>query len=315
MMDLLEKVYGILNFAENHKLGHWQGKHSFQWRGNTTSGINLGIVSIIHGNEFGGLYLFYNLAKFFISLNEKSYFPAVSVKFIFGHTQAFKENKRFLERDLNRCFSEIDFNEDTSMEWKIAIRVKQDLMNCNYILDLHQTQGESDSDFFIYPETKNNVVFQRCLNLKAPVVLHDLSFSLDGDTVDTWASQVGKTAITYEMGGLNGGEEQIRKIFNSLKDIILGPSDRDIFHNLKYCKVEYDFFTWGDTILKDSFLELVPGLKNFSILKPNDDFLLNKRTGIVTKHKEGGIVLFPKYGKQRESSSELCRLLKPIRIF
>ncbi|WP_066380426.1 MULTISPECIES: aspartoacylase [unclassified Anabaena] len=100
------------------------------------------IVGGTHGNEFTGAYLVKKLEKF-PHLIQKYNFEILT---LLGNPQAFAAGKRYIEKDLNRCFLVENLQDTTlnSYEDNRAKTIYQTLLNSSpsqvdVIIDLHST--------------------------------------------------------------------------------------------------------------------------------------------------------------------------------
>jgi hypothetical protein len=91
--------------------------------------MKIAVVAYVHGNEDLGV----------------SSFP-----FFIANMEAKKQNKRFIDVDLNRCFpGKLDGN----CEEKAAAELLEKLKDFDYVIDIHSTTADTESFVII---TKNN---------------------------------------------------------------------------------------------------------------------------------------------------------------
>lgn len=100
---------------------------------------NVVLVGGTHGNELTGVYLLKNWEK-----KEREY--EFNLNFFYGNPEAIKEGRRYVEKDLNRCFSNTSFEEQTqNLETDRALELKDKIMGgknpADFIIDLHTTTG------------------------------------------------------------------------------------------------------------------------------------------------------------------------------
>lgn len=102
----------------------------------------LAIVGGTHGNEFTGIYLLKKWQKN-TALVERSNF---TTEMIFANPQAYVQNKRYVEHDLNRCFSQTDLgnNQLNSIEQIRAKEINQQIgpkgqPRIDFVIDMHTT--------------------------------------------------------------------------------------------------------------------------------------------------------------------------------
>ncbi len=102
------------------------------------------IMAWVHGNEKSGVRVFEQLRNIEID--------AWIVYFIIANSEALALNKRFVEKNMNRCF--VDTPQGNSYEEKRAQEIIPYLRKANYLLDLHNTTIQKSEAFLIceYPE-------------------------------------------------------------------------------------------------------------------------------------------------------------------
>ncbi|BCL36377.1 aspartoacylase [Nostoc sp. MS1] len=100
------------------------------------------IVGGTHGNEFTGAFLVKKFEKY-PNLIQKSSFETLT---ILGNPKAFKTGKRYIEKDLNRCFLEENLQnlhlssyEDIRAKEITAILKEDNQTKVDVIIDLHST--------------------------------------------------------------------------------------------------------------------------------------------------------------------------------
>jgi aspartoacylase len=100
------------------------------------------IVGGTHGNEFTGAYLIQKFEQFPHLIQQ----PSFETLTFLGNPQAFKEGKRYIEKDLNRCFlnenlqdSSLSTYEDTRAKTMYQILVHEGKSQVDMIVDLHST--------------------------------------------------------------------------------------------------------------------------------------------------------------------------------
>ena len=100
------------------------------------------IVGGTHGNEFTGAYLVKKFEKF-PNLIKRPSFETIS---LLGNPEAFKAVRRYLDKDLNRCFTRdnLENNQSYSQEDKRAKFINNKLgpkgnARVDFILDLHSS--------------------------------------------------------------------------------------------------------------------------------------------------------------------------------
>ncbi|OKH50451.1 aspartoacylase [Calothrix sp. HK-06] len=102
----------------------------------------IAIVGGTHGNELTGVYL----ARKFKNNQDLITRPSFSSQVLFGNPKAIQECRRYIDKDLNRCFSPADLQNATltSYEDARAKEIQQILLSpeglpIDIIIDLHST--------------------------------------------------------------------------------------------------------------------------------------------------------------------------------
>lgn len=102
------------------------------------------IVGCVHGDEKIG-------AEVIKILQRKLKAENVSIKYILANEEAFRQNKRFIESDLNRSFPG-DF--DGTREQEIAYSLMGELGGVSCVVDIHSTTASVDDFIITVGETK-----------------------------------------------------------------------------------------------------------------------------------------------------------------
>jgi len=140
----------------------------------------LAIVGGTHGNEFTGIYLL----KKWQQSPELVARDSFSTEMLFANPAAHQQNKRYVEHDLNRCFSVADLADDSlgSIEQRRAKEINAQLgpkgdPRVDFIIDLHTTTSNMGPTLLI---TKKGKFYNQ---LAAYIKLHmpDAMISCDED--------------------------------------------------------------------------------------------------------------------------------------
>mmetsp|Transcript_63418 Transcript_63418/g.148493 ORF Transcript_63418/g.148493 Transcript_63418/m.148493 type:complete len:324 (+) Transcript_63418:26-997(+) len=164
----------------------------------------LAIVGGTHGNETNGVHL----AKHFLrnpSLVKRGSFET---EVMLSNSAAIRQNTRYVEEDLNRCYLLADLQNDetstSSLERKRAREVdallgpkSSDTPRCDFIVDLHNTTAATGVALLMAPDDEF-----------AHEVGHYLSTLDDSVRVVEWNDQpdwalcpsVGRSGLTFEVG-------------------------------------------------------------------------------------------------------------------
>ena len=111
------------------------------------------IVCFLHGNEGYGLKV----------CESQSFFP-----FFIGNPVAVKENKRFVETDMNRCFPGCV---DGTEEELLAHNLKEKLKQFDFVIDLHSSSNDCPLFGIVTKVNEEKIEFARRLGLKKLVVM------------------------------------------------------------------------------------------------------------------------------------------------
>jgi len=107
------------------------------------AGKKIVILAGVHGNEVCGI-------KAFNELIPNIKIEKGKVTFIYSNLKAIKQNKRFIEKNLNRCFFEKQSSEiKESLEGKTAKEIMPYLRNADAMLDIHASFTPNSLPFII----------------------------------------------------------------------------------------------------------------------------------------------------------------------
>lgn len=280
--------------------------------------IALTLMGITHGNETAGIAVLNSLLAL---LSSGSLRLEIPVAFLLGNPWAAREDKRFLERDLNRSFNRAH---PEAKEERRAAELAEVLKRTDFIVDFHQTTKPSDRPFFIFPYTKPSFAFARELAPRQTIITHwGKPFSVEGMCSDEYVNSQGGTGISLELGqngfdpyqiggGVESGIWAMRTVTDRWKGGHPDPFARARADN------DPEIYTWAGVVPwpEEGFVDLDEGWTNF---KPVE---AGQRMGTVDGKPlvapVGGRMLFPKYltrDQQRALESrptELCRIMKRI---
>lgn len=275
-----------------------------------TKPYGLTLQAITHGNEVGGLEVLLSLLGM---LRSGLLQPQFSLGFALGNPAAAAEDRRFLERDLNRSFGQ---SASSSLEEKRARELEPMLEGSQFFLDIHQTIEPSTRPFFIFPYTVPSFAFAQAISGGVPIVTHwGSSFSKDGMCSDEFVNQRGGVGITLELG---------QKGFN--------PYHRGVGVLLALAAIEYagrmlksrqasrieardtEVYTWKAVVAHFEGAELNEGLYNFQHVSSGET--LGRTQDGLLRAQESGYLLFPKYRRDPNAPApkELYRIAERIRL-
>ena len=252
---------------------------------------------MIHGNEVGALPAIVNAIKLLTS-NKINY--GGKVTFLLGNKMASLQNKRFIERDLNRSFNNSGLN-GNSIEEKRALEIKKLLHTCDVLIDFHQTTMPCVEPFYIFAMHEKSYLWARALGNARIFITRKAKkpFSPDGMCCDEYMRSLYKPAVTLELG-MQGFHKQAELICLRVITKALQMTDKINFHKnslhslahknneLKYLEIKHsEKFNHPKKYLLNNFINLQHIKKN-EILGKNHD-------GKIIYSKIDGYILFPQY--------------------
>jgi aspartoacylase len=115
----------------------------------------IGAVAIVggtHGNELTGVYT----VKHWKSANLADNYPEFQIEYLLANKAAIESNRRYLEQDLNRCFTLNDLNDQSkdNKEQKLAKQINQALgpkgdARVDFIIDLHTSTANMQTNIVL----------------------------------------------------------------------------------------------------------------------------------------------------------------------
>jgi succinylglutamate desuccinylase len=279
----------------------------FLQKKDTKDNIKFTVMALTHGNEIGGLFVLINILTDIANGNMVLTF---TFGVVLGNILAFEKNKRFIDKDLNRCFAgkKVDCYEE-----KRAVEISKMLSMSDYFLDLHQTIEPSKTAFFIFPYTKKNFQFASVIGMSLPIVTHcGKGFSKDGMCTDEFVNSCGGVGISFE-SGQKGKDNKQNILTTSIVRQYIAVFNKDEDHYKD--KPLSSAYTWQQIVLcpKMGSVQLKEGLINFSSIKKED--VIATINGKKILCIQDGYILFPKYNFTDEHRpAELCRIIGRVSI-
>ncbi|MGB0834867.1 MAG: aspartoacylase [Psychrobium sp.] len=163
----------------------------------------LAIVGGTHGNEFTGIYLLKKWQRE-LSLIERSSF---SIETLFANPNAYSENKRYVDHDLNRCFEQAQL-EDDSLDSKEQVRAKEinELLGpkgnprVDFIIDLHTTTSNMGPTLLL---TKKGTFYNQLaayVTQKMPQVIVSCDEDHKANSEHHFLSSIAMDSVMVEVG-------------------------------------------------------------------------------------------------------------------
>lgn len=272
--------------------------------------IGLTVCGIIHGNEVAGLPILNALLRDVLTGHASLEIP---IALILGNPPAACQNRRFLERDLNRSFSRAH---PATWEERRARDIEKVLARTAFLLDLHQTSEPSETPFFIFPYSAQGYRFARAVAPQLPVVTHwGAPFSKDGQCTDEYVNARGGAGITLELGQNGMRDEAIAAGLAAARQALAVVTRKLAGEELPRPAGTPNLYTWGEILPfpASGGNPLRPGWYNFKAVRKGE-VLGETPEGTLVSPLDGRI-LFPKYVRDAAAArpAELCRILKPVR--
>jgi succinylglutamate desuccinylase len=172
----------------NIKIVEKQGKNE---------GKNLVILVGVHGNEVCGV-------KAADLLLQKLKIDSGKVTFVYSNLEAIKQNKRYVEQNLNRCF----FNQQSSeigqsLEGKTAKEIMPYLEEADAMLDIHASLTKDSVPFLICQESNIEIAKIFC----AEKIVCNIDEFQPGST-DSYMNLQNKPGLCFECGYANDSKTQ-----------------------------------------------------------------------------------------------------------
>ncbi len=275
--------------------------------------IGLVLMGITHGNEWAGAAVLNDtlahIAAGSINLD-------IPVAFVLGNPWAARQNKRFLERDLNRSFAR---QGPSALEEQRAVELMPVLERTAFILDFHQTTRRSDRPFFIFPHSAKSHSFARQIMPRLTIVTHwGKPFSAEGMCTDEFVNSRGGTGISLELGQNGLDSYQIAVGVDAaiwaIRAAALTSAGEVEALRARTAAVTPEIYTWANTLPwpESGFVDLVDNLDNFRLVE------LGERLGSVDDRPllapVQGRILFPKYLTRQQQSQQASRPTEVLRI-
>ncbi len=277
--------------------------------------IALTLIGLTHGNEWAGVAVLNEVLGQVAAGDVPLTAP---VAFILGNPWAALENKRFLERDLNRCFGRAAPQHREELRAQVLSEV---LQRTYRLVDFHQTMRPSDRAFFIFSYLPESLAFAGLVAPELTVVTHwSGGFSAEGMCSDEYVNKSGGRGITIELGQ-NGfdpmqiatGAAAARGAISAMAPLLLSRTEVPRFS-------PRELYTWAQIVPwpKAGVVTLDEGWDNFAAVEAGAR--LGDLDGQALLAPASGRMLFPKYLSREQQQvlaarpTELCRIMTLIEL-
>jgi len=163
----------------------------------------LAVVGGTHGNEFTGIYLLKKWQDNPALITRASFITEM----LFANPQAYQQNKRYIDHDLNRCFDQTHLSNDnlTSIEQTRAKEINQLLgpkgnPRVDFIIDLHTTTSNMGPTLLI---TKKGAFYNQLaayISMKMPQVMISCDEDHKANEDHHFLSSIAQDSVMVEVG-------------------------------------------------------------------------------------------------------------------
>lgn len=247
---------------------------------------SVALVGITHGEEVVGLHI---LNEILLRLIEEKLTIKGELYLILGNRKAYLKNQRYIDTDLNRAYwieSESDKHEEQR-----ALKIKNAIANCSYVIDFHQTVEDTLFPFFIVPNS-NNKLYNWISYIGPDIATIQRSISKKITTLSSYVCSQNHYGVTFEVGGNGFDSYQITLGAEVAKNII-NSADQQYFQvseNRKKSsiyKIDYhEDYDEGKVVFSKKFI-------NFETIKKGQVIALKNNKEIFAPIS-GQIVLYPR---------------------
>ncbi len=292
------------------------GPHAFVVRPDAATGpkIDLLLMALTHGNEFGGLLVLNALCAL---MESGQVTPSISIGMVVCNVAAARRGMRQVERDLNRSFGRTEM---ATAEDRRARELEPIMRVARYCVDLHQTIEPSHTPFFVFAYEPMSLRFAHGIFPEVPVVTHwGRPFSMassGGYTSDEFIQHQGGVAVGIELGQKGDDIYQVAAgvgVCLRAMAVVAAAADGGALPVLS--DGLNPIYTWSDIVpYPDTQVRLNPGLKNFQPIEAGQ--ALGVRSDGAVLAPRSGYLLFPKYvhSELEPKPAELYRLLRRTRL-
>jgi predicted deacylase len=210
----------------------------------------VGIIGLLHGDEICGRIVLDELIASKIK-------PKGKLKIIYANLEAEKQNKRYIESNLNRSFN----NQQNTLEGKTAHELSSHLADCNYVLDIHSTSYPTEPFVISTADNKEFDKLASFTGLKKYVIIVDKM--ANGSSLIDEVFRRGGKGISFESGTHNDNSSVIvaRAVVNNFL-INLG-----ILEGKGVIKTPEKFYGKDIKRVPSKTFKAYSTIKNFELLK------------------------------------------------
>lgn len=258
------------------------------------------ITAGIHGNEVGTLPAFLEFAKNINNISDGCLIMTL------GNIEALKQNKRFIDEDMNRLFSELDRN---TYERQRAGEIKQLIDLADYHLDLHQTIEPTLHPFYLLRPHVRAEAFAAQLDVTNMAIMTDTQKGVqDGYmTSGAYAYSKGLLSVTLEVsekGYFKEATERTEKALYNFLSIYLNELKSDHYLESQNNKSLTKITMKSSEAYHSKKSYLLDGFKNLQFVNKGTHLGVHPDKPDSEQNfyaPEDGYLLFPKYPERNKS--------------
>ncbi len=195
--------------------------------------MKLAVVACVHGNEKYGLEVVKRLSG--------------SISFFIGNEKATRENKRFVDVDLNRAFPG---NETGNYEERRAFELAARLKDFDFVIDLHSSSNDCKMFGIITKQNNVKIEFAKKLGLKKLVIMSE-DFAKGNALIDFV-----KCGLSIEVGSHNR-KENVDEAVEVIENFLL---EKNRNEDIEIFKVKSKLMKKYDKVLIKNFEKVKEGM-------------------------------------------------------
>ncbi|MEM6339248.1 MAG: succinylglutamate desuccinylase/aspartoacylase family protein, partial [Pseudomonadota bacterium] len=261
----------------------------------STTAKSVAIVGITHGEEVAGLHI---INEILFRIIEGKLQIDKDLYLILGNRKAYLKNQRYTDTDLNRSYW-IESQSDKHEEQR-ALKIKNAIKNCSYVIDIHQTVEDTLFPFFIAPNSERKI-YDWISYIGSDIAIIQREPSDKISTLSSYVCSQNNYGVTLEVGG-NGFDTYQIALGTKIAENIINSADKQFFQISKnrqraqIYKIDYhEDYDEGEVIFSKKFV-------NFEKIKKGQIIAL-KDNKEITAPISGQIVLYPSSWFKKDSTT------------
>ena len=271
---------------------------------------------MVHGNEFGSLPAAVRLVE---ALNAGEIKFGGKVSIFIGNPEAARENRRYLEADLNRVFLHTG---ESRHEDRRAQQIMPILDAADVFVDFHQTILETAQPFYIFPWQHSGWQWARAIRSADVWVTRgpNVTFSSGSKCTDEYVSDHGRPGITVELSQKGFTDQAEQLCWHTMLTAMQVSDELGSGHDIGTLAERKADLLFYETRFSERFDKpekaLKPGLVNFQPVTVGE--ALHAPGSPTLTAPTSGAILFPKYPDRSDGHAvapwpnEIYRLVAPL---